>query len=351
MSDGIPGPGAGELEDPGSVDIYTFTATAGQVVFFESISQAPAFVNNLRWELLPPTGPAVFSSFFANPQGRTVLPVAGEYRIRLFTDGNQAAWVGSYSFSTRAVGDQEIPIRVGDVISDGQPGPGAGRIETPGSEDIYTFTGSAGDVVYFEAMNQSASFQKNLRWQLLKPSGSGQPVFSAFFDGFQSGHVLPEDGSYKIRVFTDGNNPAWVGEYSFRTYARVFAGDDNVSTKPDRPVSIPFAKILFNDRPENSDDSLHVSLPDAATAEGGTITLGATAVLYTPKAGFSGQDRFIYRLQGTFGGTNDAPGARRGNCPRRRFCHSGELGMARLPNRRGRPDGTTEYQLRTAERQ
>jgi hypothetical protein len=305
VSDGVPAPGAGKLEDPGAVDAYTFTATAGQVVFFESISQAPAFNNNLRWQLLAPNGQMVFSSFFANSQGRTVLPVAGEYKLSVFTDGNQAAWVGPYSFSTRAVGDQEIPIGIGDIISDGKPSPGAGRIETPGSEDIYTFTGRAGDIVYFETLNQAAAFQHALRWQLLRPSGAPPPIFSAFFEGFQNRIILPEDGIYKIRVFTDANNPTWIGDYSFRTYARVFAGEDNASTMPDRPVSIPVAKLLFNDRSENSNDTLEITLPATTTTEGGTVSLASTAILYTPKAGFSGQDRFTYRLLGDFGGTND----------------------------------------------
>src|SRR6185436_19406034 len=59
------------------------------------------------------------------------------------------------------------------------------------------------------------------------------------------------------------------------------------------------------DRPENSGDTLHITLPRTASTEGGTISLGATAVLYTPKAGFTGQDRFTYRLLGDFGGTNE----------------------------------------------
>jgi hypothetical protein len=305
VSDGVPSPGAGKLEEPGAVDTYTFTATAGEVVFFESISQAPAFSNNLRWQLLAPNGLAVFSSFFANSQGRTVLPTAGEYKLRIFTDGNQAAWVGPYSFSTRLVGDQEIPIRVGDIISDGKPSPGAGRIETPGSEDIYTFSGRTGDIVYFEALSQAAAFQHGLRWQLLRPSGAPPPIFSAFFEGYQNRIILPEDGVYKIRVFTDANNATWIGDYSFRTYARVFAAEDNASTVPDRPVSIPLAKLLFNDRPENSNDTLEIALPATTTTEGGTVSLASSAILYTPKAGFTGQDRFTYRLLGDFGGTND----------------------------------------------
>jgi hypothetical protein len=303
VSDGVPAPGAGNLEDPGSQDSYTFSGTAGQTIFFQSISQAPAYQNNLRWQLIAPNGLNVFSSFFSNPQGRTILPVSGEYRIRVFTDGNQAAWVGPYSFSTRAIGDQEIPIRIGEVVSEGQPEEGAGWIEAPGSEDNYTFSALAGEVVFFEAIEQAAAFKNNLRWQLLRPSG--QPVFSRYFDNLESRIVLPETGTYKIRVYTDGNDPTWIGTYSFRTFSRVFARPDNAATKPDRAVSIPVAKLLFNDIPENTTDTLQLSLPMSSTVEGGTVTLQTNSVLYSPKAGFTGQDRFTYRLLGEGGGTND----------------------------------------------
>jgi len=60
VSDGIPVAGAGNLEDPGAEDNYTFTATAGEIVFFESIQQAAAFQNSLRWQLLAPDGKMVF---------------------------------------------------------------------------------------------------------------------------------------------------------------------------------------------------------------------------------------------------------------------------------------------------
>jgi len=238
-----------------------------------------------------------------NPQGRTILPIAGEYRLRIFTDGTEASSIGDYSFSTRAVGDQEIPIVIGNSVSDGQPAPGAGRIETPGSEDIYTFTARAGQVIVVESIAQAAAFQNNLRWQILRPSG--QTLFSSFFSNSPGRIVLPDEGIYKIRIAAEGDNPAWVGDYSFRTYARVFACQDNASTKPDRPVSIPIAKLLFNDLPENSFDTLALTLPGSTTSEGGSVSILGDAITYTPKAGFTGYDRFTYRLLGGLGGTND----------------------------------------------
>jgi uncharacterized protein YdeI (BOF family) len=304
VSDDVPAAGAGKLEQAGTEDHYVFSGNAGQIIFFESIRHDEAFGGSLRWQLIRPNGQTVFSSFFSNAQGRTVLPEAGDYRIRIFTDGTQSAWKGSYSFTTRGdVSDHQIAIRVGDIVSDGQPVSGAGRIETPGSQDVYTFEARAGQIVIFESLNQAPAFQNNLRWQLIRPSG--QPIFSSFFSNPQGRTFLPEEGTYRIRIFTDGTNPNWTGEYSFRTYSRVQAGPDNAATTPNRPVLIPFAKLLFNDTAENAPDTLSVMLPSAATLEGGTVSHETNGVLYTPKANFSGIDRFTYQLQGEFGGTND----------------------------------------------
>src|SRR6185503_12406458 len=83
VSDGVPGVGAGRFATAKEEDFYTFTATVGQLVFFEALSQDAAFQRSLRWELLKPSGSAVFTSFFSN-RGRTVLPEAGQYRVRIY---------------------------------------------------------------------------------------------------------------------------------------------------------------------------------------------------------------------------------------------------------------------------
>jgi len=281
-----------------------FNATAGQIVFFDSLSQDAALKGSLRWQLLKPSGGSVFSSFFSNSQGRTLLPEAGQYRIRIFTDGNVPGLFGPYSFSTRGdLADQQFPIRVGDIVSDGKPASGAGRIETPGSEDNYTFNARAGQFVIFESFQQADAFQQSLRWELTKPSGG--PVFVSLFSNPQGRTLLPEAGTYKIRIFTIGDDPTWIGSYSFRTYSPVEANPDKIATLPDKPLVIPFAKLLFNDVAEDTNDVMTVTLPDPIASAGGTIALVPKGVSYTPKTGFIGIDHFTYRLIGTFGGTNE----------------------------------------------
>lgn len=220
VSNGVPAEGAGRLEVAGSEDNYTFDATAGQVVFFQSIRQDPAFKSALRWQLVRPSGGSAFASLFSNPQGRVLLPETGTYRIRIHTDGTTAEWFGDYAFKVSPIPpDETFEYTIGTEVADGIPKSGAGRIETAGAEDNYLFSGTAGQVIFFQSNNQEPAFQFGLRWQLLKPSGGA--VFSSLFSNPQGRIVLPDTGEYRIRIFTDSTNPDWFGAYSFSTRADV----------------------------------------------------------------------------------------------------------------------------------
>src|SRR6185503_8677360 len=163
VSDGLPGVGAGRFATAKDEDFYSFTATAGQLVFFEALSQDPAFARNLRWQVLKPSGPAVFASFFSNPIGRTVLPEAGVYRVRIYSDGTNPNWIGAYSFRLLAIPpDQTFPFTLGSTVSDGIPAAGAGRLEVAGAEDNYLFTATAGQLAFFESISQDPAFARNL---------------------------------------------------------------------------------------------------------------------------------------------------------------------------------------------
>jgi len=54
------------------------------------------------------------------------------------------------------------------------------------------------------------------------------------------------------------------------------------------------------------DDQLFVSLPSSTSTNGGTVTLSATAITYTPVANFVGEDRFTYTVDDGKGGVSSA---------------------------------------------
>ena len=215
VSDGVPGVGAGRLSTAKESDFYTFTATAGELAFFEALSQDATFKGSLRWQLLAPSGAVVFTSFFTNARGRTVLTEPGAYKIRVYTDGTDPTWVGAYSFRVLPIPpDQTFAYTLGGDVSDGVPAAGAGRLEVAGAEDNYQFTATTGQLAFFQSISQDASFKGSLRWQVIKPSGG--TIFSSIFSSVPGRTFLPETGQYRIRVFTDATDVTWLGAYAFR---------------------------------------------------------------------------------------------------------------------------------------
>ena len=142
----------GSIESPGAQDTYTFTASAGQQVLFDA--RECDSTGRLGWTLRQPDDDPVFedeSMCYGNsPSDLTRrLPQAGDYR--LIVSGSDGA-TGTYRVTLWPVpAPQQFSLAIGDTIAPGRPGPGAGNIEKPAAQDIYTFTASAGQQVLFDA--------------------------------------------------------------------------------------------------------------------------------------------------------------------------------------------------------
>lgn len=302
----IPSEGAGDIEVAGARDLYSFSASAGDQVSVDELSVASAFKGWLGWELRNPAGQRVADSWFdTRNEARVTLPEAGVYQIQVFAKASDPSFLGDYSFTLRGVPrDQEFPIRLGDAVSDGMPGPGAGRIESPGVKDVYTFTASADQRVIFEAISAAPAFAGWLQWIVKAPSGS--TVWSAYFGSAADGRkTLPESGTYTVTVAAGATDPGYIGAYSFRIYSDVIARPDTFTTAPAAALLIPVEKFLCNDGAEEG-DALSIELPSAASAQGGTLVQADDLIVYTPKAGFTGIDSFSYVLRGRFGGSSSA---------------------------------------------
>ena len=113
---------------------------------------------------------------------------------------------------------ENFNIQVGDTISDGAPGAGAGRITVNTENDYYTFSGTAGQSIFVEELSVASAFAGWLRWELKSPSNV--TVFSSYLEGNNEGRrTLPETGAYTVRVWVGSANAAYIGAYSFRLRA------------------------------------------------------------------------------------------------------------------------------------
>ena len=202
VAPGIPGPGAGELEEPGSADIYEFTAVAGQSLFFQSISKSVVFID---WHCFGPNGDELFDTFFRRDRGPYLLTESGTYTV-VVDDNNDA--VGTYSFKVWETNTDTFEIDVEEVIDVDVPNVGAGFIEEPGDRDAYTFSGKAGQSLFFQSLDETSE----LRWSCVSPSRA--TLFESSMTVDQGAIELNETGTYTVVVNAAENNEA-TGAYSF----------------------------------------------------------------------------------------------------------------------------------------
>jgi hypothetical protein len=94
-------------------------------------------------------------------------------------------------------------------VSDGVPGTGAGRIETPGVKDVYTFSATAGQKVLFSIL---AGGTVALGWRLTDPTGA--VIFDQAFVGNAGPYTLGLTGTYTLTMGADARDT--TGPYSFR---------------------------------------------------------------------------------------------------------------------------------------
>lgn len=201
VSDGVPGPGAGNLEAPGEVDVYNFDAVTGQEAIFNWLTGANALIG---WHLQAPGGAVLFDSILHDWQ--LSLPQTGTYTLTV--DGNNSNNTGLYSFQLLEVPvPQQFAVNIGDTVSDGVPATGAGNLEAPGAVDVYTLDGLLGQVVIFDWLSGTNVV---IGWQLEAPDGA------VLFDTVLADHqlTLPQSGAYTLTV--DGNGIDDFGTYAFR---------------------------------------------------------------------------------------------------------------------------------------
>ena len=114
----------------GAVDTYSlFVSSAGATVVL-GVSDNSC---NCRWSLTGPNG-AVFDQALASVGPRWLAP--GDYSLVV-----RSTAAGSYRFDVvSAPTPQSFTTALGATVSAGAPAAGAGNIESPGAQDVYTFT-------------------------------------------------------------------------------------------------------------------------------------------------------------------------------------------------------------------
>lgn len=208
VAPGLPLAGAGQLDEPGAVDHYFITLEVGMQIYAQELSGGCA----VEWSMRGPSGREVFddADICVVDPGYRLITERGEHLIEV--DSPTGA-TGNYSFKIWLIDPPQVfPIAIEQTISNGNPAPGAGNLEEPGSQDTYLVDLIAGEAIFVDELTGGCGLQ----WRMTSPSGA--LIFDdAVFCNFDPGIIVPpETGTYSILVASDSGS---AGTYSFRLWS------------------------------------------------------------------------------------------------------------------------------------
>jgi hypothetical protein len=213
IADGIPGPGAGIIESPHNRDVYVFSAVPKQRVYFRHLRHSPG-LSYIKWGLTDADGAEVFRTCLGcSDPGVQILTKGGNYTLTVAGDNDPGT--GTYELQLFAVPEpKQFSLKIGDPIKESLPGAGAGVIESPGAEDIYTFNATPRQNVYFRVWEHSTGLSY-IKWKLT--DDNGMELFDSCLGCSDPGaQALVRGGVYTLTV---GNqkDPS-TGTYRLQTY-------------------------------------------------------------------------------------------------------------------------------------
>jgi SIR2-like domain len=217
VRDGEPKPGAGELAEPGELDVYSFR---GEGKTMSPISQqvagsCPSF-GTIGWKLVhEASGETVFDRWMLcsepfGPFGQTLK--RGAYTLTVY--GSKGV-TGPYRFTLLLVTEQRFSIAVGDTVRDGEPRPGAGELAEPGELDVYSFGGKGRTVrLVSQPVAGSCPSFGTIGWKLVEEA-SGETVFDRWMlcgEPFGDEGYRLKAGGYTLIVYAAEGG---TGRYRF----------------------------------------------------------------------------------------------------------------------------------------
>ena len=208
-----PEPGAGAIEVAHEKDVYTFNAQRGQNVYFRVLDHSPALAS-IEWTLIDANETEIFRTCLGCQQpGVQNLRVGGRYTLIVGSDRH--AGLGSYRLRLLDVpAPNRFKVAVGDAIAENDTGPGAGVIESPGVEDVYSFDARPRQRVYFR-VREFSSGVGTVRMRLFDSDdtlvfetclGCSEPAVQSLTKGGSYTLIVgsrtdPATGTYRLQLF------------------------------------------------------------------------------------------------------------------------------------------------------
>lgn len=266
---------SGSLSALGEIDRFTFTALAGQRLFFD----AQDTTGLQTWALTDPSGSDVFREGMVDLDGIAITQ-SGTYELSI---SGFLQSTGPYQFQIHEIPDTTVEtINVDELIQR--------ELNVPGQELEYQIELSAGDTYYFDVL----SVNPTLTWSLTAPDETG-----VFDDAMtDQGSIEPtQTGSYRLLI--DGESDA-TGVFQFQIHDVPNSPPTEIlfDTEIDSEIMTPGEsdRYTFN---ATSDQKIYIdthsgSHPDLQL----TLTNPSNELVLTDS--FLDQDPLILSLPGTY---------------------------------------------------
>ena len=201
---------SGSLATGQSAALYQFdNATAGARVVFDHLSTP--FDGTITID--GPDGTTFVtsesvSSFGGSPDFTVVLPTAGDYTIVLLASDQFNTPPFSYTFQIDSTTTNQLSLALNT--------PTSGTITTPGQQDVYSFTGSVGERVYYDSLLQYSYPGSGLQAVLTSPSGQTTTLSFDADDDSSAPVTLAEAGKYTLTIAAPAANAGALSKYDFQ---------------------------------------------------------------------------------------------------------------------------------------
>ncbi len=181
-----------------TANLYQFSGTAGERLYFESLGDTPTYGAEL--ELYNPANGNSLGTY-VDYDDTVTLPETGTYLLAVpgLSGSNKSV---SYSFEifenvNPAVSGTTLPLAASETIAN------------PGDEATYTFTGTAGQRIYYNGLAKSIS---NLDALLTDPYGN--TIFNGNASTDEGPFTLTVPGTYTLTIYSYSTTRA-TGSYNF----------------------------------------------------------------------------------------------------------------------------------------
>jgi hypothetical protein len=189
------------IAETGQFNIYTFTATQGQRIFFDALSSPDG---NLRWTLVAPSGDRTFNSAYVGDDQLHTLSETGTYQ--LLVDGSGAI-TGNYSFQLL---DWETNTTLINLDT-----PVTSNFANSRETDLYRFSGTQEQAIYFNLTDGASG-----NWRLYDAADNFISQWYGLGSDFEM--LLPYTGDYTLRLSGNGGGD--------NTYAFTLVTPERITT-------------------------------------------------------------------------------------------------------------------------